>query len=80
MPNLADSLQCRQFVEKLEACEKTQAHLTNWEVEFIRDMRESFNSREDAIDLGCNPWNPSANQYNTLCEIFDKVNGREWKS
>lgn len=72
MPNLADSLQRQKFVEKLEACEKSNL-LSDWEWSFISNMRENFDSREDALDLGCTPWNPSANQINTLDEVYRRV-------
>jgi hypothetical protein len=73
MPNLADSLQCKQFVAKLEKCEAISDNLlSQWESTFIQDMREKFETRETMIDLGMNPWNPTANQINTLSEIAGK--------
>lgn len=75
MPNLADSHMREQFVRKLEACEAPLAlrHASDWERRFISDLREHFEGREDAIDLGCVPWNPTSNQWNTLSEIAGKL-------
>lgn len=71
MPNLADSLMRRKFVEKLEQCERKTLK-NDWEERFVNDMRERFEAREDMIDLGVSPWNPSANQWNTLSLIAEK--------
>jgi hypothetical protein len=71
MPNLADSLQCSQFLTKLVACERRINEMSPWEQEFVSDMRAKFNMREDQMDMGVNPWNPSANQSNTLGEIYE---------
>jgi hypothetical protein len=73
LPNLADSNMRSQFVKKLEACEKFRNHLDDWEQKFADDMREKFDGRDDDVDLGVSPWNPSANQWNTLSEIARKV-------
>lgn len=69
MANLADSLQCKQFVEKLTKCESNYRNLTDWESKFISSLRESFDMREQMMDLGMTPWNPSSSQLNTLSEI-----------
>lgn len=74
MPILV-GLQLDQFVRKLERAEHSHASrwLTDWELKFVEDMRMKFDSRADAEDLGCPVWNPSANQWNTLSEIAEKV-------
>lgn len=74
--NLADSRNCGIFVTRLERCEragKMNGRLTDWERNFIADLRDNFDSREDAEDMGMTPWNPSTNQWNTLFEIAEKV-------
>lgn len=71
MPNLADSLQCNTFVTKLVACERRVNEMSDWERQFISDMREKFDMREDQLDMGVNPWNPSSTQWNTLGEICE---------
>jgi hypothetical protein len=60
----------RQFVEKLEACERNLYRLDDPSSQFIKDMRERFNSREDADDLGLKRWSPSVRQLNYLNNIY----------
>lgn len=72
VPNLADSHMCAQFVKKLETCESSRL-LTNWEMQFITGLRNSFDERETQLDLGVQPWNPTSNQWNTLSEIAEKA-------
>jgi hypothetical protein len=71
MPNLADTKLRENFVCKLEAAEKLKAKglTTQWEAEFVDSMREKFELRDAMLDLGVDPWNPSASQWNTLSEI-----------
>lgn len=77
MPNLADSFIRSNFVQKLtlceEAIERRSYRLNEWEQRFVADLRERFNSREDAEDLGLAPWNPSVSQMNQLTEIWMKA-------
>lgn len=46
--------------------------ITEYDREFVNDMRSKFNSREDAEDLGCTPWSPSRNQWNFLINVWEK--------
>lgn len=69
MPNIADSLLCKQFVERLSLCEKRKDSFSSWERDFISNLRNMFDGREDAMDMGVTPWNPSVNQWNTLSEM-----------
>jgi hypothetical protein len=71
MPNLADTKLRENFVRKLEAAEKLQGKglVTEWEAKFIESLREKFELRDAMLDLGVDPWNPSASQWNTLGEI-----------
>jgi hypothetical protein len=72
--NLADSSTSTKFVSMLEKAESNAGTLlNNWESEFVSEMRGSFNSREDAIDLGIQPWNPTVKQWNTLHDIASKL-------
>lgn len=74
VPNLSDSFTMRMFnsrMEKAEAyCKSNRS--SQWEDEFIRDMREKFESREVMMDLGVTPWSPTASQWNTLGEISER--------
>ena len=70
MPNLADSHMCDQFVRKLTTCERRLVEMSDWEQSFIKDIRAKFAAREDQLDLGVTPWNPSHRQWNTLGEIY----------
>lgn len=74
MPLLTGS-QLERFVRRLEHLEAPhrQVSLSEWERQFVKDMREKFESRETAEDLGCQVWNPSVSQWNTLSEIAEKV-------
>lgn len=72
MPNISDSLMARNFVAALETAESYGMALSEWESNFVKSLRQSFEGREDQIDLGLNPWNPTANQWNTLKEIAEK--------
>lgn len=65
-----------KFVTRLEKCESavaTRHDVTTWESDFVASLREYFESREDAQDLGLPEWNPTVNQWNTLSEIYLKV-------
>lgn len=59
------------FVARLEACEKAQ--LSDWERGFIKGMRERFESREDAQDMGILEWNPTVKQWNQLAVMAIEV-------
>lgn len=63
------------FAGRLQYLEKASG-LTDWESKFVEDMREKFNSREDAEDLGCPVWNPTVNQYNTMHDIAERFGYR----
>ena len=72
--DLADSGNCGKFVRMLEKAEKFSGNLmNNWESEFVSQMRTSFETREDALDMGLTPWNPTVNQWNTLHGIVSKL-------
>lgn len=71
MTNLANATNCELFVRRLEICERSNA-LNDTESEFIRDMRRRFESREDALDMGANPWSPTSNQWNYLIACWEK--------
>ena len=77
MPNLADNFIRNNFVQKLTLCEEAiqrrSYRLDEWEQQFIGDLRERFDSREDAEDMGLAPWNPTVSQMNTLTEIWMKA-------
>lgn len=73
MPNLSDALQLRNFERALSKCERHKLELTEWEQSFIESIRSSFEERETMIDIGRTAWNPSANQWNTLMGIKDKL-------
>lgn len=67
-----DAFAQKDFVQKLERAEsyaKRSNLLTEWEQEFISDLRTKFDSREDADDLGLKRWEPSAKQLNCLDDI-----------
>ena len=71
MPNLADTKLRENFVRKLEAAEKlsNKGLVTAWEEKFVDSLRENFELRDAQLDLGVDPWNPTASQWNTLGEI-----------
>lgn len=69
MVNLSDSFQCNLFLTRLVHCERHVNSMSDWEQEFVTGMRERFDSREEAIDLGCTAWNPTTNQMNTLATL-----------
>jgi hypothetical protein len=71
--NLAQTTNRNRFVTMLEKAEEGARFLTDWEQTFVRDMRTSFNSREDAEDLGQTPWSPTMNQWNTLHGIVSTL-------
>lgn len=73
--NLADSSQRQRFVTMLEAAEKAAArgHVPKGESDFIDQMREKFDSREDATDLGMTPWSPTLKQWNWLHNIVSML-------
>lgn len=73
MPNISDSLQCRNFLKMLTKCEDESRQLNQGEDRFVAQMRESFEAREDQIDLGITPWNPTVSQWNWLSDIYDRV-------
>jgi hypothetical protein len=59
------------FVKKLEACEKNLLPMMAFEQQIVEDLRRNFDERETQLDLGMNPWNPSADQWNTLGIIYE---------
>lgn len=61
------------FCGRLAYAERHASELDQWEQRFVSDMRERFEIREDQLDLGLQPWNPSVNQYNTLFEIAERL-------
>lgn len=67
--NLSDSLQCSNFLTKLVALERVKHLLSDWEQDFIEQMRTNFEERDSQLDLGITPWTPSAKQWNTLSEL-----------
>jgi hypothetical protein len=71
--NLANQTMRESFLEKLERCEANINMMPDYEAGFIRDMRRKFDERETQEDLGINPWNPSARQWNFLTHIYDMV-------
>ena len=74
VPSLSDAGYMRRFVKRLEAAEaycKTNRS-SQWEDQFVADMREKFESREVMQDLGVTPWSPTASQWNTLGEISQR--------
>lgn len=66
MPNISDSLMLTKFLASLRHCESELKRMSDWEQKFVKDLREKFEERETMIDMGVTPWNPSANQWNTL--------------
>lgn len=72
MPNLADSHMRESFVRSLEKCESYGMQVSEWESNFIKDIRMRFEGREDLEDMGLPAWNPTANQWNTLKGIEEK--------
>jgi hypothetical protein len=72
MPNISDNHQCDLFLAKLRICERNVSRMSDWEQKFVGDIREKFESREDAFDLGLTPWSPSANQWNTLSLLAEE--------
>jgi hypothetical protein len=74
MPILV-GLHLEWFVTKLETCEAPLATrwMTDWEQQFVKDLREKFDARADMEDMGLTPWNPTSNQWNTLSAIAEKV-------
>lgn len=60
------------FVERLDTCERYAYLLNDYDAEFIRKLRISFNTREDAIDMGCSPWEPTTQQSNHLITVYEK--------
>jgi hypothetical protein len=74
MKNLADSSTSTKFVSMLEKAEAAAGTLlNNWESEFVSEMRTQFETREQAIDLGVQPWNPTVKQWNTLHTIVSAL-------
>lgn len=75
--NLADASQCQRFVTMLTKCTEAETRnpgvLREWEREFVESLREKFNTREDALDLGVTPWSPTLKQWNELHNIASKV-------
>lgn len=74
VPSLSDAGHMRRFVARLEKAEaycKTNRS-SQWEDQFVADMREKFESREVMADLGVTPWSPTASQWNTLGEISQR--------
>lgn len=41
----------------------TNNGLREFELDFVESMKEKFESREAALDLGVTPWNPTTKQY-----------------
>lgn len=73
MPNICDSVQCARFVRMLEHCEGLSPYaMTDWEKQFVSDLREKFDHRDQDEDMGVSPWQPSVNQWNTLHELYEK--------
>lgn len=72
MPNLADCKTIERFVDRLTRCEKYDHLLSDSDVRFVERLRESFDTREAAIDLGCNPWNPAADDWNRLFMLAER--------
>lgn len=72
--NLADERNRSKFVAMLEKCEPhVDRVLDNWESKFVSDMRERFDARDDMLDMGMTPWNPTVSQWNTLHGIASKL-------
>jgi hypothetical protein len=65
------------FTRKLGAIEYAQASgridLHPWEEQFVKDMRERFDHRNDDTDFGLTPWSPTRKQWNMLSEIFERI-------
>lgn len=75
VPNLSDSFTMRMFVGKLEQAEaycKTNRS-SQWEDQFVSDIREKFESRDVMMDMGVTPWSPTASQMNTLSDIAGRL-------
>lgn len=70
--NLSAGNNLAEFVAMLTACEESNM-LDAWSRGFVNSLRDRFETRESAIDLGCNPWNPSMNQWNTLHGIWSAL-------
>lgn len=75
VPSLSDAGHMRRFVARLEKAEaycKTNRS-SQWEDQFVADMREKFESREIMMDMGVTPWSPTASQWNTLSDIAGRL-------
>lgn len=68
---LADQHTLTMFVARLLVCEEAVRLnlLSNWKIGFVSDIRDKFDSRESAMDLGVSPWNPTKSQWDMLAEI-----------
>lgn len=63
----------KDFLNKLEKLEGIKTNLlTEYELQFIDSMREKWESREVADDLGIQRWHPSSRQLNYLSQLADK--------
>lgn len=67
-----DKFASRLFVTKLQLAEKNSRYLNEFNLGFIKDMREKYTRREAALDLGLDPekaWEPTVKQLNYLSSI-----------
>lgn len=73
---LADSGNLIRFTKLLEKAERTVSFgaANESESKFVAEMRDRFETREQALDLGCQPWNPTMKQYNWLHTIANTGN------
>ena len=70
MPQL-DQFNLTKFTERLDKCEQNIEALSRYNQGFVESMREKFDSRADAEDLGAEPWNPTIKQWNHLFDIAE---------
>jgi hypothetical protein len=75
--SLCAPLNLKWFTDKLGAIEYAQAKgridLAEWEEQFVKNMREQFDRRDDDTDFGLTPWSPTRKQWNMLSQIFERI-------
>lgn len=76
MVDLDSPMLDRSFLAKLAVCESNIRHLSSFDGQFVRDMREHYDSRAAAKEFGIDPWSPSRKQWNHLATLAtDLVSG-----